>query len=398
MASRQRLNITNGDSAAGTMSEAGVEGKIIAWRDVLHEGPVDASLSLEELSKQRARFIAGNNWDDFSHVSGDFTERDRVIRHLDYFDEVVLWFEDDLYDQLQLIQLLDFFSRGKAAEKKVSVIVVDGYIPPLSVAELKKLEAHRARVTPEQLDLARRAWQAFGSKDPSSIEGVLEQPTSALPYLARALTRHLEEFPSTVNGLSRSEREALTAIQDGYFNPVAAFLEVARKQESIFLGDLVFYSYLERLSGTEDALLTLKDGSPVIAPSSTTRGFVESELVLTPLGRDVLAGKRDWQTINKKVRWLGGVEIKPGTEGWRWNPDERRLTYRRAGAAQAPKPGATETAKPRSARKAKPRSARKAKPARTAKSTRKPKSTPKSKSARKPKSTAKRKSARKKRK
>ena len=115
MASRQRLNITNGDSAAGTMSEAGVEGKIIAWRDVLHEGPVDASLSLEELSKQRARFIAGNNWDDFSHVSGDFTERDRVIRHLDYFDEVVLWFEDDLYDQLQLIQLLDFFSRGKAA-------------------------------------------------------------------------------------------------------------------------------------------------------------------------------------------------------------------------------------------------------------------------------------------
>ena len=111
MTSKQRLNITNGDSAAGTMSEAGVEGKIIAWRDVLHEGPVDSSLSLEELSKQRARFIASNNWDDFAHISGDFSDRDRVIRQLDYFDEVVLWFEDDLYDQLQLIQLLDFFSR-----------------------------------------------------------------------------------------------------------------------------------------------------------------------------------------------------------------------------------------------------------------------------------------------
>jgi len=130
----RRLNITNGDSAAGTMSEAGVEGKIIAWRDVLHEGPVDSSLSLEELSKQRAHFIAGHNWDDFAHVSGNFQERDRVIQHLDYFDEVVLWFEDDLYDQLQLIQLLDFFSRGGASRKKLSVIVVDGYIPPLSVA------------------------------------------------------------------------------------------------------------------------------------------------------------------------------------------------------------------------------------------------------------------------
>ena len=91
-----RLNITNGDSAAGTLSEAGVEGKIIPWRDVLHEGPVDSSLSLEELSKQRARFIAERRWDDFAHVSGDFAERDRMIQHLDYFDEIVLWFEDDL--------------------------------------------------------------------------------------------------------------------------------------------------------------------------------------------------------------------------------------------------------------------------------------------------------------
>jgi hypothetical protein len=323
----QRLNITNGDSAAGTMSEAGIEGKIIAWRDVLHEGPVDSSLSLEDLSKQRARFIAGNNWDDFAHISGDFVERDRVIRQLDYFDEVVLWFEDDLYDQLQLIQLLDFFGRAPAKNKKLSVIVVDGYIPPLSVPELKQLEASRPSVRREQLDLAQRAWKAFGSNDPTSIEKLLNESTSALPYLARALTRELEEFPSTINGLSRSEREALTAIHEGHATPVAAFLEVAKKQESVFLGDLIFYSYLERLSGRDNPLVTLKDGSPVIAPSSNvSRDFVESELVLTPLGRDVLAGKKDWHAINKKSRWLGGVEIVPGSDGWRWDPAERRLT------------------------------------------------------------------------
>src|SRR3954463_12065948 len=106
------------------MSEAGVDGKIIAWRDVLHEGPVDSSLSLEELSKQRARFISEQGWDDFAHVSGSFAERDRVLQHLDYFDEVVLWFEDDLYDQLQLIQLLDHFGRGSGRGKKLSMIVV----------------------------------------------------------------------------------------------------------------------------------------------------------------------------------------------------------------------------------------------------------------------------------
>ncbi len=320
----QRLNITNGDSAAGTLSEAGVEGKIISWRDVLHEGPVDSSLSLEELSKERARFIAEQGWDDFAHVSGDFTERDRVIRHLDYFDEVVLWFEDDLYDQLQLIQLLDFFGRGAARVKTLSMIVVDGYIPPLSGAQLKHLDETRPRVTREQLELARRAWKAFGSADPTSISRLLDENTSALPYLAPALRRHLEEFPSLINGLSRSEREALAAIDAGHTKPVAAFLEVAGLQESIFLGDIVFYSYLERLSGKKDALVTWKDGTPVIAPTSErSREFVEGELALTQLGRAVLAGTRDWQRIHKRTRWLGGVEINPGAGGWRWDPAER---------------------------------------------------------------------------
>jgi hypothetical protein len=367
----RRLNITNGDSAAGTLSEAGIEGKIIAWRDVLHEGPVDSSLSLEALSKERAKFIAEQGWDDFAHVSGDFAERDRVIRHLDYFDEVVLWFEDDLYDQLQLIQLLDFFGRGAARGKTLSLIVVDGYIPPLSVAEIKRLEESRPHATAEQLDLAKRAWKAFGSNDPTSISRLLEEKTSALRYLASALTRHLEEFPSSVNGLSRSETEALTAIEAGYATPVGAFLEVAKKQESIFLGDIVFYSYLERLSGKKDALVTLRDGTAVIAPSSErSREFVEGELNVTPLGRDVLAGKKDWHRINKRTRWLGGVEIMPGREAWRWDPAERRLV--RGPAAPSTRTLRTSTKRvpltsAKTAAKSKPRvakSARKSKPGR----------------------------------
>lgn len=324
-ATTRRLNITNGDSAAGTLSDAGIAGKIIAWRDVLHEGPVDSSLSLEDLSTQRARFIAEQGWDDFAHVSGNFAERDHAIRHLDYFDEVVLWFEDDLYDQLQLIQLLDFFAATPG--KKLSLVVVDGYIPPLSARQIAFLDENRPGVTKAQLELAVKAWRAFGSADPTAVADVLVESTASLPYLARALTRQLEEFPSTDNGLSRSEREALTAIEAGHSTPVRAFLEVARLQESIFLGDIVFYSYLQRLSGKKNALVTWSDGRPVVAPDSRrAREFVDGELTVTPLGREVLAGKRDWQMINTRTRWLGGVEIVPGGGGWRWDRDRRQLT------------------------------------------------------------------------
>lgn len=311
------------------MQEAGVQGKIIPWRDVLHEGPVNASLSLHDLSELRALFIAERGWDDFAHVSGDFDQRDRTLKQLDSFSEVVLWFEEDLYDQLQLLQLLDFFAGREGRKEKLFLIVIKGYLPTLSLSALAELEPGRKPVTADQLELGKRAWTAFGSTDPSAISRIISADTSALPYLAPALKRHLEEFPSFTGGLSRTEAAALTAIEAGHSTPVAAFLEVGKKEQSVFVGDIVFYWYLERLSDSATPLVTWKDGSRVVAPrgKDDSREFVTGELTVTDLGRDVLGGKQDWQRINRNSRWLGGVEIKTGAGGWRWNAGERTLVH-----------------------------------------------------------------------
>jgi len=338
----RRLTITNGDIAAGTLGEAGIAGKIIPWRDVLHEGPVDSSLSLPALSRQRARFIAERGWRSVKQASSEFAERDRAIQKLDDVDEVCLWFEDDLYDQLQLIQLLDFFARTPVKGKRVSLVVVDGYIPPLSAAKIKELDAGRPAVTPAQLELAKRAWKAFGSDNPQAILALLGEDTSALPYLAAALKRHLEEFPSLENGLSRSEYEALSAINDGHTTPVAAFLDVAKRQESVFLGDSIFWWYLERLSGRKNALVTWIDGTPVVAPTpDSSREFVKRELKLTRLGREVLSARKDWQALNTSPRWLGGVGIAPGKKLWRWDEGQRTLVE----AEAAPRKSSTSARK-----------------------------------------------------
>ena len=51
------LHVTNGDSVVETMRQAHVVGDVVAWRDVLHEGPVPA-LDPAELRAVRARFLA----------------------------------------------------------------------------------------------------------------------------------------------------------------------------------------------------------------------------------------------------------------------------------------------------------------------------------------------------
>jgi hypothetical protein len=106
-------------------------------------------------------------------------------------------------------------------------------------------------------------------------------------------------------------------------------MEVATRQESIFLGDIIFYSYLERLSGKKNPLVTWADGGAVVSPTGeNAREFVKRDLKVTPLGREVLSGSKDWQDINTESRWLGGVEIKPGSDGWRWDPGERVIVRR----------------------------------------------------------------------
>ncbi|MEJ2177800.1 MAG: hypothetical protein P8Y12_07580, partial [Gammaproteobacteria bacterium] len=56
------LHITNGDSTVCLLRAAGIEGEYLPWRDVLHDGPVPGGITLEQLSKVRAKFIAGSGW------------------------------------------------------------------------------------------------------------------------------------------------------------------------------------------------------------------------------------------------------------------------------------------------------------------------------------------------
>ena len=57
------LHVTNGSIAVSRLHDLGVPGRIIPWDDVLHEGPVRAGLSVDELRHERADFL-GREWND----------------------------------------------------------------------------------------------------------------------------------------------------------------------------------------------------------------------------------------------------------------------------------------------------------------------------------------------
>jgi hypothetical protein len=324
------LHITNGDSVSRTLRLTGLRGTILTWKDILHEGPTPTGLTLEEMSQIRAQFLADCALGSYEEVLADFLHRDATLAQFATHQEVILWFEHDLYDQLQLIQLLDWFSSQDRTASTISLICVNAFpgITPflglgqLNPSQLRSLYKTRRSLTEEAFTLGSEAWKAYCSPDPKAIETFLQKDTSLLPFLKAAFRRHLEQFPALQGGLSRTESQILEVIASGISTPMEIFRATQEQEESPFLGDTSFWSYLSSLCTGKKPFLKRVDDGMFFFPSTgpLTLAFREQVLVLTEEGRNALVGQTDWIKSKSGIdRWLGGVHLQGQDAIWRWD-------------------------------------------------------------------------------
>jgi hypothetical protein len=309
------LHITNGDSAADTIRETGIAGSVLPWRDVLHEGPVPGDLTLEALSELRARFLAGyGGGPAFEETLREFRQRDAALQGGLSEDEIVLWFEADLYDQLQIIQLLDWI--GRHPRPMISIICIGAFpginnfvgIGQLSAPQMAGLFPARLVVTQKQITLASEAWQAFTAPDPIRLNRLVSADTSALEFLGDALMRLLAEYPLWTTGLGETERQVLRALQSGPMSFDRLFPAVQGMEERPFMGDMTLWSRILEMKGGPQP--TLKHDPP--------------DLRLTEFGLSCLKGTADYLAFNGIDRWIGGVHLTSGSQ-WRWDPRARQV-------------------------------------------------------------------------
>ena len=319
-----RLIITNGDDAVARMREAGIRGEILPWRDILHEGPVPPSLSLEELSAVRAQFLAQRGWLPEEELHAAFRSRDAMVRSHGEFESVLLWFEHDLYDQLQLIQLLDFF----ATERRQDVYLIQAG-KYLGLEKPKALKAHfhlMEPVTEAHLALARLAWHGFRAPTPELWAGLLRGNTHILPFLGLAMLRLLEELPHPASGLSRTEGAILSLVCEGVKKPPELYEAFTQTEEVFFMGDLSFYHALDGLGAGSAPLIAGFKGltfSPSM-PEEEREAYLAAELSCTHLGIMVLSGRSDALQHRTLDRQIGGYQLHSRAP-WRWNPETWQL-------------------------------------------------------------------------
>lgn len=299
------MHITNGDAVVYLFRKAGIVGVHLPWRDTLHEGPVPPLASLEQLSALRGGYLAERGYGKPIKILHDFEARDAAIRRAGEFGEVILWFEHDLYDQLQIAQILVTLDALRLEPGRVSLIASDQYLGSMTADEIAALHPKRRVVTSAGFDAARAVWRAFTAEEPQALLELSQRESAGLPHMRAALGRLCQEFPWTRDRLSRSQRHALEAVAQGPAREQELFRRAQAREEAPFLGDTSFSAILRDLAAGPQPLIELE--AELFVPSA--------------LGRRIMAGEGEWTAA--PARWIGGVDL--AETPYVWDDDARRF-------------------------------------------------------------------------
>jgi len=311
------VHICNGDMTADQLSLAELPGEIRVWADALDRGPV-LPVSDAEHYAARAAYWA-------EHESPGAAEKlaayDRDLDSALAAEEVILWYEHDLFDQLALIRILSRIAR-KGLPQTLTIVSIDRHpavpnflgLGQLEPEQLAALWPQRAPLSRDSIDEAITTFIAITSADPRGLP-FLARRVKALPFLAGAIERHLEEFPDPTSGLSRTERQVLAAIARGEGSPDALLLASHAidprypATDGYLVATLATLGAARFLDNAPTTLAALKGATPTV----------------TALGRQALAGAIDRVHEVGIDTWRGGVHLTGKGPTWRWDSRERKL-------------------------------------------------------------------------
>jgi hypothetical protein len=308
------LHVLNGDATAAALDGSAVPGERLVWRDIAVEGPA-ASVGRAVPAERTAYLSANFAIDAEDYVRGVEAQTARLATAPEH-DEVVLWFEQDLFCTVTLWSLLDWANRElPGAALSLVYPALDGEMKGLGALprdRLAALFADRRSINDETRTLGADAWAAYASPDPLASARLLEQASPALPFVSDAFRCHLGRFPSVRNGLSQVEGGTLAVLRRGPLRFGDLFREVTAHRDirGHGMGDQQFAAGLWRLT-------------PLVAIEGAT--VTTAEISLTPQGSEVDSGGVDWLALQPIDIWLGGVHLIHGGPIWRWDGVGGRL-------------------------------------------------------------------------
>ena len=253
----KKLHILNGDSIAHIFSKTSIQGDLIIWREMLCDGFLHKNVGSDEFWKKRYTFFE----EEMGIAKIEYFDKTikEIIKLEDVcdYDEIVLWFEHDLFCQVNLMALCVYLL--KYFRKNINYYLVCAghergkqYLQTLSdysPIEYQTLYKNKIKLTRNDFLFAQQCWEIYVTNDLQELKQFEFKKNVKFEYLQLAMDQHLQRF-SGQNGLNQIENQILEIINSGISNKNAIVKELLRWQqkETVYgFGDLQYFLYLKKL-------------------------------------------------------------------------------------------------------------------------------------------------------
>ena len=302
------IHFLNGDSTVITARVADLPGTLVAFRETLATGPIVPSDWIET----RSHFLAQRHDENLLRVRNDLISQEETISRAAEADEVVLWFEHDFFCLANLLYLLTRLE----GHRHVTMVWSDRPLGLMRPDELHSIFERRAVVIRRMFTVARAAWEAYASPDPTVLNRFLESEETEFPFLRQGLTLHASRFPSLRNGLGIIENRALELIGNGLSDFLTLFARLSEDVPKSGFGDGEVLNILWHLAHVKVPIITMIGANGAAQP--------QHKFGITPAGEDVLHEKADFIDLNGADFWLGGAHLTR-ERMWRWDAGKRAI-------------------------------------------------------------------------
>ncbi|MBX2844306.1 MAG: DUF1835 domain-containing protein [Flammeovirgaceae bacterium] len=288
------LHILNGDCSLFQIQKTDIVGETLVWREMLCEGPVSKNIQESDFWNNRQQFFL----DSYQVKGKDYEEKSiNEIKKLDdceKFDEIILWFEYDLFCQVNLLGVLALIYQKNIPVKKWSLVCIGelpGYDKLVGLGEIDaklylNLFENRTLLNNNDLKKANNIWRQYCSDNPVPILEMADEMSKNFPYLKPAIQAQFKRFPSSFNGLSQIQHEILNLINSENIETAKQLVGILLRKENYYgFGDLQYFKLIDSVS-----LLIERNTS----------------FSLNPLGEKVLAGQENFLDLENNQYWIGG--------------------------------------------------------------------------------------------
>lgn len=249
------LHITNGDSTTNYLKKLNIEGEFITWREMLCEGKTTIDVGSERFWKNRFLYLKSSYKVTKQKFINYTLKEYRNLCNKKQLDEIVLWFENDLFCQINMIAVISWLKRYRKGytisiiQPKLRRSTVYKGFSELTENQISQALKKRINLTLDDIEYADYIWQLYCSDSPLRLEVVYKfNPMSPFQNLTTAVEDHLKRFPSIHNGLNAVENEILSVAHTNMLkNKDQLVGTLLKSQPNYGYGDLQYLQKLEQL-------------------------------------------------------------------------------------------------------------------------------------------------------